>query len=252
MNDLLLYEEIYSFMEMIVSRYGVLGIGAAMFAESAGVPFAASVLILLSGPMILTGKASFWAVLLASTIGITLGSMFSYCIGLIGHRVGKAIKRTFINRLNTQNNFTKTETSQKKSRALWARYGNFSIFMAQLWGVSRTFISLFAGAIHMKFLVFVIYTFFGAALFSLLAIGVSIVLTTTLSASIKVILSMIEKAPWLVIVLPILLAALVYVYYKKKHTLSGIIIFYFTRSKKYLINLISRNNSNGRIHDRNS
>lgn len=239
-------------MEMIVSRYGVLGISVAMFAESAGVPFASTIVVLLSGPMILKGKASFWAVLIASTLGITLGSMFSYSIGLMGHHVGKAIRGTYIHRFNNQNSFTSSKKNQTKLSALWNRYGNFSIFMAQLWGVSRTFISFPAGAMHMNFFIFVIYTFFGAALFSLLAIGVSIVLTTTLSASIKVIFSMIDKAPWLIIILPILLVSLLLLYYKKKHTLSGEkIINYFLRSKEQLFNLLSRKKTSGRIHDRN-
>jgi membrane protein DedA with SNARE-associated domain len=52
--------------------------------------------------------------------------------------------------------------------------------MAQLWGFSRTFISFPAGAMHMNIYLFVIYTFLGGSIFSLLAILASIALTRTM------------------------------------------------------------------------
>ncbi len=240
MNDIEPYETIYSFMEMVISNYGVLGIAIAMFAESAGVPFASAVIVLAAGPMILQGKVSFWAVLIASTLGITFGSIFSYIIGLMGQKVGRVIKGSYKQRFNSIDDLSDYQSSSGRFKMLWNRYGKFSIFMAQLWGVTRTFVSYPAGALNINFFVFVIYTFFGGALFSLLAIGVSIVLTGTLSATIKIIISVIENVPWLLLILPLLV--IVYIYIFKP----GIIF----KIKNSVTNIFSRRGFSGRTNDR--
>ena len=77
-------EPLYDMLEMLISRYGVLGIGTAMFAESASVPFASLVVLFAAGTLILSGRVSFWAIFLASTLGITFGSIFSYMVGSLG------------------------------------------------------------------------------------------------------------------------------------------------------------------------
>ncbi|MGI6097464.1 MAG: hypothetical protein ACOYBM_05030 [Dethiobacteria bacterium] len=57
------------------------------------------------------------------------------------------------------------------------RYGNFSIFCAQLFGTTRTFISLPAGATKINLGHFIVYTTLGGILFSIVAISFSLVLT---------------------------------------------------------------------------
>lgn len=218
------FEYLYEMLELLVARYGVLGIALAMFAESAGVPFASAVVLLTSGTMILRGSVSFWSILLASTIGITLGSIFSYILGLLGSIVGSAVRATYLqNRLN--NNQKITVRSRSKFAHLWDRYGNFSIFMAQLWGFSRTFISFPAGAMHMNIYLFVIYTFLGGLIFSLFAILASIALTRTMRYTIMALKALAGLSTWLIIV-PILLVLLViyyYFFYRKGIVLSSFV-----------------------------
>jgi membrane protein DedA with SNARE-associated domain len=86
------FETIYDIFEMLIVRYGAMGIAAAMFAESAGVPFASSIVLLTAGSMILRGSVSFWSIFWASTIGITLGSVISYLIGMVGSVLGRKMR----------------------------------------------------------------------------------------------------------------------------------------------------------------
>jgi len=209
-------EPIYESIELLISNYGSLGVGVAMFAESAGVPFASSIVFLTAGTMILRGSCSFWSIFISSTIGITLGSIFSYTIGLLGSMVGHAVKGRFNHGRNFFNHpcSSRGEGIKRRSKvlSLWDKYGNFSIFMGQLWGFSRTFISFPAGAMHMNFYLFIIYTFLGGALFSLLTIGASIVLTGTMSIMLRTLKTLFDFSPWLLLIPAVLLPLLIYFY----------------------------------------
>lgn len=216
MENIELFETIYDLFEMMIARYGAMGIAAAMFAESAGVPFASAIVLLTAGSMILRGGVSFWSIFWASTIGITLGSIVSYLIGMGGRFVGSIVRVSYFN--NSQRDDLPTQNHRKsKLHLLWKRYGNFSIFMAQLWGFSRTFISFPAGAMRMNFLIFVVYTFLGGMLFSLLAIGSSLILTHTMGLTLRLLRSMLSLSPWLLLIPAILIvAAIIYLLIRKK------------------------------------
>lgn len=189
-------QEISSFLGLLVQKYGPLGIAAAMFAESAGVPFASTVVILTSGSMIFSGKATFWSMLISSTAGIILGSVFSYSVGFLTSIAGKMIKRTYLSRF-THQPVTEKQPRQSRVFALWEKYGSFSVFMGQLWGVTRTFISFPAGAMHMNILLFIVYTALGGALFSLGAIGFSMALTGAMGLLLKLVRLLLGLSPWI-------------------------------------------------------
>lgn len=223
------FESILELMEMLIAKYGIMGIAAAMFAESAGVPFASAVVILTSGPLILRGTVSFWSIFLASTVGITLGSIFSYFLGLLGSLVGKKVKSNY-GRQNYYNEPIDESVELPNSRIirLWERYGNFSIFMGQLWGFTRTFISFPAGAMRMNFYLFIIYTFLGGSIYSLAAIGLSIALVGTMGATIKFLKSLADYSPLLLIVLVLIIIAVILcnIYKRKQNNNSGFICLF--------------------------
>ncbi len=238
-------EPLYETFELLIKRYGALGIGVAMFAESAGVPFASSVVFLTAGTLILRGTCTFWSIFISSTIGITLGSMLSYSLGLLGSMVGNAVKLRFfhldhsVNNLSCEQQFSRGPSKLLK---LWHKYGNFSIFMGQLWGFSRTFISFPAGAMHMNFYLFLIYTFLGGALFSLLTIGASLILTGTMSFMLRALKTMFDFSPWLLFIPAGLVAIFIY-YYRhrgwkiKYHSFSS----FWGRFKNVLKGIIYKN-----------
>jgi membrane protein DedA with SNARE-associated domain len=211
MEFLEVLEQISIYLGQLVQRYGSLGIAAAMFAESAGVPFASAVVILTSGTMIFSGKVSFWSIFLSSTGGITLGSIFSYMIGYFSSYMGRLIKKSFLQR---QRKMPDKPHPYRRSRIymLWERYGSFSIFMGQFWGVTRTFISFPAGAMHMNILLFIIYTSLGGAIFSLFAIGFSIILTGAAGLLLKYFRLFLSLPPWFWGVFILVLVGLIYLY----------------------------------------
>ncbi|OPL10147.1 MAG: hypothetical protein AVO34_04095 [Firmicutes bacterium ML8_F2] len=200
-------EQLYEIFEMMTAKYGAIGIAVAMLAESAGVPFASFVVILTSGTMILRGNVSFWSIFLASTIGITTGSIFSYYVGMFGGMLSKIVKKGYKKRNEQRKSGDETcehvekvyDRQPSKLAMLWDRYGNFSIFMAQLWGVTRTFISFPAGAMHMNLYLFVIYTFLGGAIYSLLAIVLSLLLTETMGFAIRLLRILFDISPWVLL-----------------------------------------------------
>lgn len=208
-------EPVFELLETLISRYGITGIAAAMFAESAGVPFASIIVLLTAGTLILRGSVSFWSLLLASTLGITLGSIVSYLLGLLGSMAGTAVKSGIFHYFPDHKKITRV-TKKSKFMRLWDRYGNFSIFMAQLWGFSRTFGSFPAGAMHMNIFIFIIYTFLGGALFSFAYIAASIALTGTMSATMGILRAVLTISPWLLIIVILAIAAAVYIIIIKK------------------------------------
>lgn len=210
-------EQLYELFELVTAKYGVMGIALAMFAESAGVPFASAVVILTSGTLILRGTLSFWSVFLASAIGITVGSIFSYYVGMFGSMVSSAVKKGYRNRNGSGQGKQESAKAENvafkqpsKMSLLWDRYGNFSIFMAQLWGVTRTFISFPAGAMHMNLSLFIIYTFLGGAIYSLLAIALSLLLTGTMGFALRLLRMLFDLSPWILILTIVLLVILVF------------------------------------------
>lgn len=161
-----------SFLQQLTSitqNYGVFGLGLGMFFESLGIPFASALVALTAGTLIATGKTSFWEVLLITTTGLTMGSLVSYYIGFWGGKLG----RYFSNPCQQEQSgrFTKQ----------YKRWGELSVLFAQLFGTTRTWVSLPAGAMKMKLQRFILYTAVGGAIYCALAIGFSMILATLLS-----------------------------------------------------------------------
>ncbi|NLC51388.1 MAG: hypothetical protein GX764_03665 [Firmicutes bacterium] len=85
---------IIEFFYSVIEQYGVLGIGIAMFAESAGIPYASVVVVLSAGSLIVKEQFSFWPMVFLSTAGITLVSLCSYFLGYLGTRMGQSLKKS--------------------------------------------------------------------------------------------------------------------------------------------------------------
>lgn len=196
----------------LISRYGAWGVAAAMLAESAGVPFVSSVVLLTAGGMILSGRTGFGTLLLASTAGIILGSLISYLIGYMGGSVGRVVG-SYLNR-NSKASSSARIRAFDRVHAFMKKYGTYSIFAGQLWGVTRTFISFPAGAMKMSPLFFILYTALGGAAFSAWVIGWSLILTGTAGLLFKLLKILHLFAPWIWPVLAVVAAIAVYLLYR--------------------------------------
>lgn len=135
-------------------KYKYLNFFIGTFLEACGIPFASMPAFTSTGYLISEGKFNFfWAVAIGA-IGNTLGSAVSYWIG---RQFGKIVRKKHKDHNLTQRD-DRLETYIRK-------HGAKTIFWAQVWGFTRTFISFPAGMLKMDFKKFIISTFFGGILF---------------------------------------------------------------------------------------
>ena len=199
------------FAGAMVGKYGAWGVAAAMLLESCGVPFVSTAVLLTAGPMILSGSTSFWALMGASTAGIITGSAISYSLGYLGGGVGRAVGQ-FIYRNSNSKNSVGRSPARSRIYPFIEKYGTYSIFAGQLWGVTRTFISFPAGAMQMNLPLFLLFTALGGAAFSLWVIGWSLVLTGTAGLLLKYLKLLGSFSPWVWPAALFVAAALIYLF----------------------------------------
>lgn len=163
-------------VEFLLS-YGVIGLGIGTFIESLGVPFGDLVFQLGAGQIIRTGRASILTVFLVAVSGLILGSLASYCIGYFGFNLEHRI-------------------SQKPPSKLMLRYqrslegsGFIIVLLAQLYGPTRTWISIPSGAAKMDIKKFTLATAIGGSIYCIAIIYLSIYLSKVIVDTIKYLLS---------------------------------------------------------------
>ncbi len=145
---------IFEFFLKLGENYGAAGIFIGSFLESIGVPFVGTSLTLTSGSLIASGKVTFIGVVTAGTLGNVCGSTISYGIG---YYLGKFIRK--VRKGSVFKNDDKINLFIKK-------YGPVSVLLGQLYGTTRTYISIPAGMMKMPFKKFILYTLYGGVLFS--------------------------------------------------------------------------------------
>lgn len=150
-----------------IAALGYWGVAIGMAVESANIPLPSEIILPFGGFLVSQGHLSFWGVVLAGTIGGTVGSSVSYFIGLAGGR-------PLVLRYGRYVGFgpEKLDLADR----WFARYGEATVFLTRLLPVVRTFISLPAGISRMNFKRFVVYTFAGSLIWSIALTYVGVVL----------------------------------------------------------------------------
>jgi membrane protein DedA with SNARE-associated domain len=145
-------------MTGVIERFGVIGVFALMVPESACIPIPSEVTLLFSGFAVHQGWMSFPLAVLAATVGNLVGSLFAY--GLGASRI--------VDRLPG------TRGVLHRCEDLLDRYGLSAVFIARLLPLARTFVSLPAGARHVRLIPFILLTALGCALWAtgLVLVGV--------------------------------------------------------------------------------
>jgi membrane protein DedA with SNARE-associated domain len=137
-----------------ISQYGYMGIILLMALESATVPVPSEIVMPFAGFLVWEqGVMTLPGIILAGTIGCTLGSIAAYAVGYYAGRplilrYGKYV-------LLSERNLVQAER-------WFARYGGKATLTARLVPIIRTFISLPAGISKMKLKPFVLYSFVGS------------------------------------------------------------------------------------------
>ena len=137
-------------MTSVIARFGVVGVFLLMVPESACIPVPSEVTLLFSGFAAHQGWLSFPLAVLAATAGNLVGSLIAYGIGA----------SQLPNRLPVARNLL------GRWEVLLERHGTRAVFIARLLPLARTFVSLPAGARHVRLMPFIALTVVGCALWA--------------------------------------------------------------------------------------
>lgn len=159
-----------------VNSLGYLGIFTATSLEYGCFPISSEVLLPFIGYIVYIGDFSLVATILISTLGGVLGSLFCYCLGRFGK---KFIEKTICNR------FKSMKIGLKKAEDVFKKYGKQSVFIARLFPIARTYISIPAGLSEMNVVAFIIYTGMGAFLWNTVLISTGYLLGEYWSTAIE-------------------------------------------------------------------
>jgi len=158
------------FLNSLYGAVGYLGVVLAMAIESAMVPLPSELILpyagfLVSDPLqvepLTHGAWSFWLVVIAATIGNTIGSLIGYAIGAWGGR-------PFLERWGRYLLIRPHELDA--ADRFFQRYGAATAFFSRLLPIVRTFISFPAGVARMPLGKFVLYSTLGAVPWSILLV----------------------------------------------------------------------------------
>ncbi|MEO5939827.1 MAG: DedA family protein [Candidatus Limnocylindrales bacterium] len=164
------------FLESLYGSFGYLGVLVAMAIESAMIPLPSELILPFAGFLVsdpskiepLThGKWEFWLVVVAATIGNTIGSLIAYGIGAWGGR-------PFLERYGKYLLIRQHEI--ELAERFFDKYGAATAFFSRLLPIVRTFISFPAGVARMPLGTFIAYSTAGAFLWSILLVYAGTVL----------------------------------------------------------------------------
>lgn len=137
-----------------ISSLGYWGLAVCMALESCNFPIPSEIIQPFGGYLVSIGRINIWGAVLAGTAGGTIGSFISYYLGKY------AIEIPYLSGHSCRN--------QQCLKDWFARYGERTVFFGRLIPIVRTFISLPAGAARMNIPRFLLYTFMGSLIWSIL------------------------------------------------------------------------------------
>ena len=138
-------------MTGLIARFGVLGVFVLMVPESACIPVPSEVTLLFSGFAVHEGWMSLPLAVLAATAGNLVGSLLAYGVGATHVLQRLPVAGEVLRRWD----------------GLLERHGTRAVFFARLLPLARTFISLPAGARHIRLAPFIALTTIGCAIWAL-------------------------------------------------------------------------------------
>lgn len=154
-----------NFLNLIISTiegFGYMGVFLAVFLEYACLPLPSEILLPFIGLLVSRHTFSFVGIIIISIVAGLLGSTACYLIGYYG---GAPI----INWLCTKSSGAKK--SFKTLNSILNRYDKPAVFLSRLLPVTRTYISLAVGAMRMRYITFILYSFGGITIWNLTLIS---------------------------------------------------------------------------------
>ena len=154
------------FIENLIQSSGYFGIALIMFAENLLTPIPSELVLPLAGFLVEDGQLSAWGVLLSSTVGVLLGALLVYHLGVW---ISEDRLRTFIQKHGRWIGLT--EKDLDRAQTFFDKHGNIVVLVGRLIPFVRSIISLPAGINGMNMGVFVLYTTIGTLIWNSLLLG---------------------------------------------------------------------------------
>ncbi len=149
----------------LIEQGGYWGIALLMFIENVFPPIPSELIMGAGGIALARGTMTFWPLLIAGTLGSTLGN---YLWFLVGDRLGYHRLEPFVRRWGRW--LTMHWHDVENASKFFQRHGQWVVFVMRFSPFLRTMISLPAGLAHMKHWKFLAFTFAGAAVWNTLLI----------------------------------------------------------------------------------
>ncbi|MFM6853449.1 MAG: DedA family protein, partial [Sphingopyxis sp.] len=149
-----------------IAAGGYWGIILLMALENIFPPIPSEVIMGLGGINVARGTMAFWPLLVAGTIGSTIGNYAWYALG---RRMGYERLRPWVDRHGRW--LTMEWADVERIITFFQRHGHWVIFVLRFSPLMRTIISLPAGLAHMGRLRFILYTAAGTTIWNILLIG---------------------------------------------------------------------------------
>jgi membrane protein DedA with SNARE-associated domain len=154
----------------IYEAVGYVGVALWVAIESVIIPIPSELVLPFAGFLVGTGAAvepltgqpwSYWLVVLAGTIGATVGAVIAYAIGAWGGR-------PIIERWGRFVGISGADLD--RAEAFFARYGEAASFFGRMVPVIRSLVSFAAGVSRMPLGRFIVFTFLGSLPFTALLV----------------------------------------------------------------------------------
>ena len=150
----------------IYDAVGYLGVAIWVAIESVIIPIPSELVLPFAGFLVGTGDAiepltgqpwSYWLVVIAGTLGATVGALIAYAIGLYGGR-------PIVDRWGRYLGITHADLD--RAETFFARYGEAASFFGRLVPVVRSLVSFAAGLSRMPLPKFILFTVLGSLPFT--------------------------------------------------------------------------------------
>ena len=153
--------KLLSLLIIIVGELGYMGVFVSTALEYACFPISSEILLPFLGYTAAKGELDLVTTVLFATMGGVAGSLICYFIGRFG--------RNFFRRFMKYKGLRAGMTSAKKA---FDKYGKASVFIARIFPIARTYVSIPAGMSAMPVGQFSLYTAGGALIWNTVLIGI--------------------------------------------------------------------------------
>jgi membrane protein DedA with SNARE-associated domain len=143
------------FLRAFIADYGYWAVALALLWESAGIPVPGEITLLLASFVAYSEhRLHLGWIIVVATAAAALGGNLGYAIGQYG---GRPLLERY------QSVFRISPATLKRGEEMFARYGAIAIFFARFVFGMRVFAGPLAGVLRMRWRVFTLFNFLGAA-----------------------------------------------------------------------------------------